>query len=268
MKMFVKTFVDVKGEVIRHLYVRFSSSRSPSSRQQWWANRPDSWSPRRCSRWPAPQIWGRATRRARMGQGRRSLAAQVAMAHMAVLRVIILLSINMNQLLSSGLTAVSPEINHLTMIPSFLRTSACSARVVLKGAGLDRTGSFNRIQPHYNLPGGVCWGIPVSHVHHQSSAGAAANNRWPVLFHEIIRAAEPAWWGEVPGIRLLSELAAHRTPQEIFNNQKELQRWAVGGFWEQDKGLIDWRINSQLKKSSSACLENIFSCKSFRYKLI
>lgn len=86
-------------------------------------------------------------------------------------------SISMNQLLSSGLTAAAPEINHLTLSPSFLRTSACSARAVLQGAGLDRTGSGNRIESHYNLPGGVCWGIPVSHVHHQSAAGAAANNR-------------------------------------------------------------------------------------------
>lgn len=85
-------------------------------------------------------------------------------------------------------------IKRLTMIPSFLRTSACSARVVLQRAGLDWTGSGNHIEPRDNLPGGVCGGIPVSHIHHQSSSRAAANNRWAASFYEIIRAAEPAWY--------------------------------------------------------------------------
>lgn len=83
--------VDMKSEVLHGPFARFSSSRSPSSRRRWWVNRPDSWSLRRCSRWPVPLISGRSTQQARMGQWRRSLAAQVEMAHTAVLRVIILL---------------------------------------------------------------------------------------------------------------------------------------------------------------------------------
>lgn len=230
--------------VLRGLwFVRFSSSRSPSSRQQWWANRPDSWSPRRCSRWLAPQIPGRATRRARMGQGRRSLAAQVATAHTGVLRVVVLLSIHTNQLLSSGLTALSPQITHLTLIPSFLRTSACSARVVLQGAGLDRTGSGNRVEPHYNLPGGLCWGIPVSHIHHQSSAGAAANNRWAVLFHEIISATEPVWWEDEGKFQVSNcyMLMAHlnRSGTTVMSHRWLLRTWQVS-HWLKNTFTTEW----------------------------
>lgn len=126
-----------------------------------------------------------------------------------------------------------------------IRTSACSARVVLQGAGLDWTGSCNRIEPHYNLPGGLCWGIPVSHIHHQSSAGAAANNRWAVLlmkYSELqnlfdrTRGSSRCW---------AQDCWAHHTHQQIFHKQKELQWWAIASFWEHGRRLIDWKINLQ-----------------------
>lgn len=71
-------------------------------------------------------------------------------------------SINKIQLLNSNF----PKITNPTTIPSFSRTSACSARVGLQGAGLDWARSGSCVQLHYNLPGGVRWGVPVSYVHH------------------------------------------------------------------------------------------------------
>lgn len=66
---------------------RFSSSLSQFSRQQWWVNKPGSWSLRHCSRWPAQQTSDRVRPQARMDPQRTIQAAQPARPPMEVLRV-------------------------------------------------------------------------------------------------------------------------------------------------------------------------------------
>lgn len=62
-------------------------------------------------------------------------------------------------------------------ITPFLRTSTRSPCGVHKGAGLDRAGGVRGVQSHYHLSGGVWRRVPVSHLHNQSAAGTATDNR-------------------------------------------------------------------------------------------
>lgn len=75
-----------------------------------------------------------------------------------------------------------------------LRGADCSAPCVLQRAGLGWTGSGCGVEPHGYLPG-IRWrGIPVGHLHHQSSSGAPANKRWDgrcLVSEPMARSHEP-----------------------------------------------------------------------------